>query len=421
MKKRTAITAAMLAAALAVPATAMASEKTTIEFWHCMGGDNEALVQSIVDEYNASQDEVEVIATYQGGYVDSIAKVQVAIGAGNAPDILQTGSGNVSVLAKEDGVLENLVPYMEESGMANDFYEGFITGMGFDPEEAQEELLAFPMGCSTPVLYCNNDLLEAEGLSVPTTWDEMIETSQKLIEAGKIDYGFAIPHDVWYFWMFLEENGSNIFSEDGSTMECVTDGTAIEMWTKVQEMVQNKTMYFGSVQDNNCTALFGEGKTAFLIESIGALKSVGTNADFDFSVEFVPAEKINAVPTGGNTMCMLASSEKKEAAWDFMHWMYTENGGVATFSATIGYLPCSETVAAQEAIETKKEDPNYQKAFEQLGYANNEYFVRQSHAGDAINTIVAMMEATLYDFEDVTEQMNIMNEEVTEIMADLAE
>lgn len=415
-----AMTAAMILTTFPTAAAQGAENgKTTISFWHSMSGDNEKILTTMVDAYNQSQDKVEVVPEYQGNYYDSIAKVQTAVGAGNGPDILQTGSGQISILAKEEGVLENLVPYMEQSGMKNDFYESFITGMSFDPEKAKEELLGFPMGCSTPVMYCNTQLLDEAGLEVPTTWDEMSEVSKKLIEEGKVEYGFGLPHDPWYFWMFMAENESHAFSEDGSTMECVEDGTGIEMWQKVQNMVKDKVMYFGPAQDDNCQALLAEGKIAFYISSIGSLLGVQNAVDFDVSVEFVPKEKVNAVPTGGNTLCMLASSEKKDAAWDFLKWLYTDNAGVATYSASIGYLPCSETVAEMDAIKKKREDPNYQKAFEQLDYGNNEHMLRQPNNGDVANIITAMMEATLYDFEDVKEAMTTMNEEVTSTLADL--
>lgn len=404
-----------------IPVMAEENGKTTVTFWHSMSGENGELLQSIVDNYNNSQDQVEVVAEYQGNYYDAIAKVQTAIGAGNGPDILQTGSGQISVLAKEDGILENLVPYMEESGMPNDFYEGFLTGLSFDPETTDETLLGFPMGCSVPVMYCNTAMLEEAGLEVPTTWDEMMDVCTKLIDDGKIEYGFALPHDPWYFWMFIAQNDTYCFSEDGSTMSCVEDGTGIEMWEKVQDMAENKVLYFGPAQDDNSVAMFAEGKTAFLINSIGGMLSVDSEADFDYSVEFVPQEKSLAVPTGGNALCMLASSEVKDAAWDFLNWMYTDNGGVATYSASIGYLPCSETIAEMDAIQEKREDPNYQKAFEELDYADNNHMVRQPNNGDITSYITAMMEATLYDFEDVTEQMTIMNEEVTSALADLAE
>lgn len=359
MKKGLKTAAFAMAAVTAVTAwsqvPAKAEEgKVTVNFWHSMGGDNEALLQSVVDAYNASQDKVEVVAEYQGNYYDSIAKVQTAIGAGNGPDILQTGSGQISILAKEEGVLENLVPYMQESGMENDFYEGFITGMSFDPS---------------------------------TTWDEMIQTAKTLIDQGKVEYGFALPHDPWYFWMFMAQKGTHCFSEDGLSFACVEDGTGIEMWQKVQDMVKDKVMYFGPAQDDNCTALFSEGKAAFVINSIGGLNGIQNAVDFDFSVQFVPKEEVNAVPTGGNTLCMLGSSEVKDAAWDFLHWMYTDNGGVATYSASIGYLPCSETIAEMDAI--------------------------------VVNLVTAMMEATLYDFEDVAEQMQIMNEEAVAVLEDL--
>ena len=108
MKKSVKATVCVMAAATAITAIPMVSaqaadEKVTVNFWHSMGGDNEKILQSVVDTYNASQDKIEVVPEYQGNYYDSIAKVQTAIGAGNGPDILQTGSGQISILAKEDG------------------------------------------------------------------------------------------------------------------------------------------------------------------------------------------------------------------------------------------------------------------------------------------------------------------------------
>ena len=92
MKKSVKATVCVMAAATAITAIPMVSaqaadEKVTVNFWHSMGGDNEKILQSVVDTYNASQDKIEVVPEYQGNYYDSIAKVQTAIGAGNGPDI----------------------------------------------------------------------------------------------------------------------------------------------------------------------------------------------------------------------------------------------------------------------------------------------------------------------------------------------
>ena len=74
-------------------------EKTTVQFWHSMSGTNGDLINQLVSDYNASQDAVEVVATYQGSYADAAAKAEQAIYAGNAPDILQVAQDNVGRLA----------------------------------------------------------------------------------------------------------------------------------------------------------------------------------------------------------------------------------------------------------------------------------------------------------------------------------
>ena len=45
--------------------------------------------------------------------------------------------------------------------------------------------------------------------------------------------------------------------------------------------------------------------------------------------------------------------------------------------------------------------------------------LRQPNNGYIANLITAFLEATLYDFEDVTEQMNTMNEEAKATLTDL--
>ena len=398
------------------------SEKQIVTFWHSMGGKTGDLLLSIVENYNASQDKIKVVAENQGDYYSAIAKAQNAIAAGNGPDILQAGSGQVSILAKEEGILENLVPYMEKSGMeVSDFNPTFISGMSLDPS-VTDKLVALPMGCSTPVLFCNMDLLEEKGVSVPTTWDELSDITKNMISDGSIEFGFTVPHDPWYFWMFVAQNDTKVFSEDGLKLACVDDGTGIEAMQKVQDMCKDKVMYFGPVTDSDsiCRGMFLDGKSAFYISSIVNLRAIADNAKFKYSVQYVPKMKVNAVPSGGNSLTMLASSKNKDAAWDFLHWLYTDNGGVATFAAETGYLPCSETISQMPAIKEKwASNPNCEIAYNQLEYGNNDHMVMQPNNGDIANNVSAMMEACFYDFENVEEQMKILKEEAEDILADL--
>lgn len=66
----------IMAASLAAPCSVSAAEKTTLTFWHAMGGTNGEVLQQIVDDFNASQDEIEIKAEYQGTYDDTITKLK---------------------------------------------------------------------------------------------------------------------------------------------------------------------------------------------------------------------------------------------------------------------------------------------------------------------------------------------------------
>ncbi|MEG0852458.1 MAG: ABC transporter substrate-binding protein [Angelakisella sp.] len=401
------------------PAPAPAAGKTQVQFWHSMGGKNGEILLSVVEAYNKSQDKIEVVPTYQGGYYDSIAKAQTAISAGNSPDILQSGSGQVDILAKEEGVLEDLVPYMTKAGMkVEDFVPAFLTGMGFP--EKPTELLAFPMGCSTPVMFVNNDLLKKAGLPVPASWDEMDATAQKLIKAGTVEYGFALPHDPWYFWMTVGQFGGSSFNAEGTALGCIEDKTGINAMTTLQNMCKNKTMFFGPATDSDsvCRQMFFDGKVAMYVASIANLGSISSGATFDYSVEFGPKGTVTSGPSGGTSLTLLSASQNKDAAWEFLQWLYTSEEGIATFAVKTGYLPCSYPISKTKIVQdTWASNPNAKKAFDQLQYGNNKHMIRG--AGDCANSVAAMMEAVLYDSADVTKQMNTLNDEIKDILAEV--
>jgi len=66
-----------------------AAEEVTIDFWHAMGGHNLEVVNTLVEEFNSSHDQVEVKAQYTGSYNDTLTKTQSAVQTGTAPHIIQ--------------------------------------------------------------------------------------------------------------------------------------------------------------------------------------------------------------------------------------------------------------------------------------------------------------------------------------------
>ena len=160
----------IMAASLAAPCSVSAAEKTTLTFWHAMGGTNGEVLQQIVDDFNASQDEIEIKAEYQGTYDDTITKLKAA---------MQSDSGLPDVCQMYDVGTK----FMYDSGAVIPVEDKFES-TGYDKSSVMEVIssyytvdgkqYAMPFNVSTPMLYYNKDVFEAAGLD-PETKNEIFE------------------------------------------------------------------------------------------------------------------------------------------------------------------------------------------------------------------------------------------------------
>ena len=152
-----------------------------IEFWHSMGSSTGELVQEIVDEFNASQDEVYVDCIYQGDYTTAGTKLQAAAAGGDLPHVVAVEITRVGMYASA-GFLMDLLPYAESDP---DFdLDALYPGvMDFSYYEGQ--LVSLPNGRSVPVMYYNVDALKAAGIDkAPETWDELVAASNAVTGNG---------------------------------------------------------------------------------------------------------------------------------------------------------------------------------------------------------------------------------------------
>jgi sn-glycerol 3-phosphate transport system substrate-binding protein len=75
-----------LAGSLAVMALpALAQDKTTIEWWYANGGRIEEAIQDMIADFNASQDDFEVVGVRKGNYEETFAAMIAAYRVGSIP------------------------------------------------------------------------------------------------------------------------------------------------------------------------------------------------------------------------------------------------------------------------------------------------------------------------------------------------
>ena len=145
-----------------------AKEAVTIWYYWETEGHQVALDQ-IIQEYNGSQDAYEVTAKYVP-FADFKKQLSIGASADELPDLAILDSPDHASYASM-GIFEDITGKFDVSN----YYEGTVNSCTIDGK-----LYGVPFGVNCLALYYNEDMLNAAGCSVPTTWAELEETAQKL-------------------------------------------------------------------------------------------------------------------------------------------------------------------------------------------------------------------------------------------------
>ena len=116
------IVALVAAAVMLFALCASASAATTVTIWHTFTDNQQAYLEQAAADFNASQDEYEVVVEAQAysGFLDSVYN---AVANGVGPSIIINFASTAAEYVK-DGLVVDLTPYVydEEIGM-KDVYE----------------------------------------------------------------------------------------------------------------------------------------------------------------------------------------------------------------------------------------------------------------------------------------------------------
>ena len=341
----------------------------TIEFWHSMGSSTGELVQEIVDEFNASQDEVIVNAIYQGDYNAAGTKLQAAVSGGNAPHVVQIEITRVGFYA-EEGLLMDLAPFDEadDEFNAEDMYAGVMDFSWYDGK-----LVSLPNGRSCPVMYYNADALKAAGFEkAPETWDELRAASKAVCKDGSLGYGISLG-DSWYYLAMMLTAGGQVYNEEGNGIGFAgeADEKPLQLWL---DMLADGSAFIPEGEDYASNSAlrnaFMAGQCNIIMQSSAQYRGLADNSDFEVGVAYIPKlTNFAAIPGGSNLVAFEGMSDAEaEATWKFMKYMCSADVA-GKYAAGTGYLPTSEAALNSDVYQAKlAEYPHLDVAVEQLEY-----------------------------------------------------
>ena len=175
------------------PTTGYDGSEVTITFHHTMNANLREVVDNYVAEFNKLYPNITVIHEQVGGYDDVRDQISTKISAGNQPNIAYCYPDHVAIynMAKAVTTLDELIESKFECtradgtteilGLTDEQKADFIEGYYNEGREFGDGLMyTLPFSKSTEVLYYNKTFFDANGLTVPTTWEEVEAVCAKI-------------------------------------------------------------------------------------------------------------------------------------------------------------------------------------------------------------------------------------------------
>ena len=354
-------------------------EPVTIDWWFAHGGRLGEKVQSIVADFNASQKEYKVVATYKGNYHDTMTAGIAAFRSKNPPQILQVFEVGTASMMAARGAIKPVYEVMAESGLpwSPDAYLSTVSGYYTTPDG---QMLSLPFNSSTPVLYYNVEAFQKAGLDPdkpPKTWMEVADYARKLVAAG-YPGGFST---AWISWIHLENFsawhnvpfGTKANGFEGLDTEFVFHkGPQVKHVQALADWQKEKIFVYGG-RRNKGNAKFASGEVAMYTESSAGYAGFKKTCKFPFRTAMLPRwAEIKGAPQntiiGGASLWVMQGHSAAEYKGVAAFFNYLSKPEVqADWHQFTGYLPI--TTAAYEYTQKQgfyKENPDMETALKQM-------------------------------------------------------
>lgn len=342
--------AALMAGAMVMSVSA--EEKVDLQVIAAQYGQNTAdWWANFVEDFNADNPginlNVEVVS-----WNDIYTVVNTRIANGQAPDIL-----NIDVFAdyQADDLLLPAQDYVSEETYAK-MYESFL-----EQSEIDGTVWAVPDLASARALYYNVDILEAAGVEVPTTWDELTAACEaiKAYDENIYPWGIDMTTDegqaafAYYTWNngggFVDENGDWALNSP-ENVEAIEYAINLVNSGYTNSDPANDTRY--DLQD-----MFGAGQIAMVIAPNSLPTYVADGGyEVNYAVASIPSNNGESVSAGvmDRFMCFDNdySEEELAAVTTFFDYFY-EDARYSEWVLMEGFLPA--TMAGGEAVAAADE------------------------------------------------------------------
>ena len=345
--KRTAF-AAVSAFAVMASSVAVAEPQAEVLHWWTSGG--EAKSVAVLQEEFASKGGTWTDMPVAGGGGDAaMTALRTRVLSGNAPTAVQL-KGPAIQEWYEEGVLADISAVAEANGWADVL-----------PDSIANHMKCEGTWCAAPVnvhridwIWANAGVLEANGITMPTTWDEFNAAADKLLAAGVIP--LAHGGQAWQDATVFEAVALGILGPDGFKKafvdldkDTLTSDGMVAVFDQMRKMRGYVDDNFSGRDWNLATAMVMNGEAAFQIMgdwAKGEFLAAGKVPGEDFLCQSTPGEGF--LYNVDSFAMFNVDGDDKKAGQDLLAELIVGKNFQKVFNLNKGSIPARVDVALDE-------------------------------------------------------------------------
>ena len=358
----------VLLALMMVGSTVIAQDDPVTVTWAFWGSPEElATHESVAAAFMEANPDIQIEIWHQP-WADYFTTIQTLWTSGDSaviPDIAFLSPINNYA---RDGVLEPLDPFIEASGFdRDDFWPGLLEFAMFEGQ-----VYGFPRDIGLEVLYYNKDIFDEAGLDYPDeswTWDDLLTAAEELTvveSSGRVSrYGLGMEGGKYQLW--VGQNMGSILDDMANPTSCTLDAPeaveAIEFFAGMMD--NNFAMRDANLgQAGGDAAVFQSGQVAMIIQNASRVPTFNeAELNYDVAVVPIPEGGQRSASAAGAAWTMSSFSDDKEAAWTFLSWLQSTDGGQGIYTQSGEILPALQSTANSDLFLGVEGAPENRQAF----------------------------------------------------------
>jgi multiple sugar transport system substrate-binding protein len=381
LRRRLAGSALLATAALALTACFGSSQggakdnpdaDVTITFWHGWSAPSEVkAIQSTIDAFEKQHPNIHVKAV--GNITDDKINQALRAGGSSAPDVVSSfTTDNVGEFCTSHAFVD-LTSFLEKSGIdpQKTFPAPQLSYTQYKGNQCALPLLSDAYG-----LYYNKDAFKAAGITAPPkTLSELDADAVKLTKASGDGYsqlGFVPDYHFyestithfgaqWAPTYFDSAGKSTVATDPAISSAMAWQKSLVDKLGGYSKLDKFRTSAGEEFSNNNA---FMTGQVAMIIDGewrAGMIDDSNSKVDYGVAPFPVPDDQADQYGKGyitGTIVGIASTSQKQNAAWEFVKYLTTDTEAVVNFANAIHNVP--STIAALASPKVSQ-DPSFQQ------------------------------------------------------------